>query len=146
MRLPDFTLSCFIFFAWDTKQNDLNCIKLSYLLLNFFYLLICIKFGETLPGWVPIYLRDFFFKSIFMELKLNILPFASNFALQNVLEKCLFFNLLIVLNVNNAKFNIGKKSRYLTNFWENLSDIVFCYLTQWLVFLNKSNRIRFLIK
>ena len=49
----------------------------------------------------------FFFKSIFMGLKLNILPFTSNFAMQNVLEKCFFFNLRIGLNVND-KFNIGK--------------------------------------
>lgn len=42
-----------------------------------------------------------------MGLKFNILPFASNFALQNILRKCLFFNLLRVLNISN-KFNTEK--------------------------------------
>lgn len=56
-----------------------------------------------------------------MGLKLHMLPFTSNFALQNVLEKCFFFNLQIGLNAND-KFNIGKikmfvsKDKLLRNF------------------------------
>lgn len=56
-----------------------------------------------------------------MGLKLQMLPFTSNFALQNVLEKCFFFNLQIGLNAND-KFSIGKikmfvsKDKLLRNF------------------------------
>lgn len=84
-------------------------------------MLISINFKDILPGGVPVY-QDaargtWFSKSIFMGLKLNILPFAYN-CFVKCLGKVLALLILIVLDASD-KFSTEEKLTHMTNVGKN---------------------------